>query len=272
MSTFEITTEMKIEAPASEMITIFGYGSLMDFKSAAHTMPTARNFRQGTLSNYQRVFSLVSIGRLRAKTANEVSKEMAALSVVHKNGCVVHGVLFEIPINELDAYLEREHRYHTIEVDIIPDNNKDSATPVRAWTVVSQTDEEYRTKCGSDEEYYSRVGQYYSGILWGRTDIYPLHSYLVTVLVAAFSLGGITLLDHLLDDTLCADLTTTIRQHCLDLLLGIHSDSLLCQHSLLKGLLGTTCLVPIACSADTTIAQKFSLAQYLLRELEDVSP
>jgi hypothetical protein len=240
----------------ADTVTIFGYGSLMDEVSAASTMPTACNFRRGTLKDYQRVFCLVSVGRIINGKANLETNELAALSVVPVIGQSVHGVLFQIPAGELDGYLEREHRYSTVEVSVA---DWVAGRSVRAVTAVSQTDFDYRVKCGSDEEYYLRVGQHYSGKLWSRTDILPMPEYLVGVLKAAHCLGGREYLDHLLEDTKCSDGVTSIRQHCLNLLLGLHGDPAVGEKSLLKRLL-----------EGTKISDTVSLANFILDQLQDI--
>lgn len=283
----------------ADRVIIFGYGSLMDERSAASTMPTAVNFRRGTLTGYQRVFGLVSISGIKTKRANVETNEIAALSVVPVEGSSVHGVLFEIPTHELGAYLEREHRYKTIEVDILEwngldDCNTNTSRNVKAWTVVSQTDDDYRTKCGSVEEYHTRAGQYYSGSLWTRDDIFPMPKYLVSVLLAAYTLGKSGYLTHLLDDTLCAN-GSTVRLHCLDVLFGVHNDTMLTQSDL-KELLSVSFIskdIPATttglhegedAAAAAAAAEEcegignqhvnnkgFSLADYLLVDFEDIS-
>jgi len=181
-------------------ISIFGYGSLMDRASALQTMPTAKNFYPAVLQNFERIYSLTSIAGIRDGSSNLESKEMAALAI-QPSQCEhaqVLGCIFEIPESELGAYLERENRYMPMEVgvDVVADLSDFSGEEkpavlrqTRAWTVVQQTDEQYRSTM-SPEEYYIRVGQYYDGKLWGRPDILPRREYSNSAIAAAQKLGG----------------------------------------------------------------------------------
>ena len=183
-----------------DYVTIFGYGSLMCPDSSRSTMSDAINFRRGALVGYQREFSLVSISGIRSGVADQDTLEIAALSVRPVNNvdckaiqnsdkCTpsssgrVLGVLFDIPSTQLLPYLEREHRYQVLQVEVhdwgdgaaaeekeeLVQSAEDDKVQcqntklVHAWTVVSQTDEHYKIKCGSPEEYHQRAGQYYSG-------------------------------------------------------------------------------------------------------------
>ena len=57
--------EQETEKKEQEVVTIFGYGSLLSPASAAATMPSLRNHRAGTLRSWRRVFSLVSVSAHR---------------------------------------------------------------------------------------------------------------------------------------------------------------------------------------------------------------
>jgi hypothetical protein len=132
---------------------------------------------------------------------------MAALAIRPHVGASVKGVVFEIPTDELEAYKEREHRYHAIQVLV------DDHCP--CWTVVEQTDDAYRANmAGSAAEWEHRIGQYYSdGPLWGRNDILPLRKYLTDVVLAAHTCGDASWLSNLLDGCLLADGITTVRAY-----------------------------------------------------------
>lgn len=215
-----IRVHTKAEANAVEpFVCIFGYGSLMDTRSAQATMPNARNFRPAVLFNYQRVFSLVSIAAIRNGNSRRDTLEMAALAIRPHAGACVKGVAFDIPGGEFEAYKEREHRYHAMQVmaDELPPAAVDGApgSKVTCWTVVEQTDDAYRAKMtGGDAEWQQRVGQYYNdGPLWGRDDIFPLRGYLADVVLAAHSCGDASWLVNLLDGCLLADGVTTVREY-----------------------------------------------------------
>lgn len=180
----------------SNLITIFGYGSLMTYQSVLMTMPHALNHRFATLYDYERVFDLVSISGIRTQKANLDTLEMAALSIRPQKHARVHGVCFDIPEEELAAYKEREHRYVVKEVLVEEDlsvsdsnaekrdNNDKSTTMTTAYTVVQNTDENYFREMPPSEK-YERVEQYYDSSLWSRTDIFPLRQYLINCVIAA---------------------------------------------------------------------------------------
>ena len=201
------------------MVTIFGYGSLMERSSAQKTMPSAKNFRRGKLMDYIRMFNLVSISGIRSGVANIMSKEIAALSIRTKTDSCVMGVLFDLPTEQLDGYLEREHRYKPIQASVWDESHNTNSI---AWTVVEQTDAEYLiNRCSNSEaEYFQRVKQYYDGSLWGRNDILPMPKYCITCLTAAYVLGGIDYINNMLDYTMLADNETSLRSYLSTLLLN----------------------------------------------------
>ncbi len=182
------------------MESVFGYGSLVDEKSAKRTMPSARNFRRAVLLDYMRVFSIVSISGLKLGKARPETNEVAALAVKSQPGGMVPGFLFEISSEDLALYLEREHRYRQERVSVrVLDNlekwdgqcptlldvtSAPSTENISCWTVVEQTDDEYLMSMpGGAAEWHERVGQYYGGRVWGRTDIYPMQPYMEHVVL-----------------------------------------------------------------------------------------
>jgi cation transport regulator ChaC len=189
----------------------------MSLDSIKRTMPSARNLCAGELMDYQRVFSLVSIYGIRAGISNFDTKEMAAVAIYPYAGSRVLGCLFEIDEDELDAYFEREHRYkrQQVQVAIRSENAKESNAVAyqTCWTVCGQTDEEYRSKIASEEEWHRRIGQYYSGSLWERRDILPMKQYLLDIVLATWNFKGTEWLINFLDDCMLADGTTSIRSH-----------------------------------------------------------
>jgi len=189
------------------MLSIFGYGSLMNYKSVLKTMPNAVNHRYGSLPGYQRVFSLISVGRIKAGLANWETMEVAALAIrpaaPDSPDAVVRGCIFEIPQDELEALREREHRYKIEQLDIIDHSKplqKHSGEPgmTRCYAVLEQSSEAYLATMTA-EEYDARVGKIYPrtpttgfaavacGELWGRLDIKPLRAYLTMCLQAAIA-------------------------------------------------------------------------------------
>ena len=82
--------------------------------------------------------------------------------------------------------------------------------PQLSWTVVENTDEKYRASM-APEEWEERIGQYYSGTLWGRTEIKPMRKYLTSCVSSALMLGGQIWLDSMLDSYLADG--TTVREY-----------------------------------------------------------
>ena len=161
----------------------------------------------------------MSISGIRNGLVNLETNEMAALAIRKSSDTTtVLGTVFDIPESELPAYLEREHRYKPLLVEVTIDIDK--ATPAEdvpssfssvrsAWTVVEQTDEEYRATM-SVEEYTERVSQHYDGMLWGRPDIFPMRKYSNEVIAAAHKLGGATWVENLILCTMLSDRNTRL--------------------------------------------------------------
>ncbi len=207
-------------------ISIFGYGSLMTYSSVLRTMPNAVRHRGGSITGYSRAFSLVSISGIRSGAADFDTMEVAALAVrpCSDPEAVVRGVLFDIPEDEFAAFVEREHRYRVVKlpvVDAADTDTKDSNGMGEAWVVVEQSDEQYKATMG-EKEYEQRVGRYYKGQLWGRSDIKPMREYLSNCIIAADAvdkeLGSHdnSHLTNFLDATVLADGTTTIREYVMN--------------------------------------------------------
>ncbi len=57
-----------------------------------------------------------------------------------------------------------------------------------AWIVVESSDDEYLLKLGGKEGWRRYVTPVYNGVLWGRSDVLPLRTYLVNVCRAAHEL------------------------------------------------------------------------------------
>lgn len=180
---------------AMTTVTIFGYGSLLSYQSVLSTMPNAINFRGATLNGYSRNFNLVSINGIRTGTADLLTMEMAALTIRKDASGFIKGCIFDIPDIELTPYLEREHRYVPIQVETIDEKTNQN---VLCWTVIEQTNDEYKNSMNADE-WQERVGQYYKGVLYGRTDILPMRDYLNNCLLFAYRLGGIIWLKNMLE-------------------------------------------------------------------------
>ena len=158
------------------------------------------------------MYSLVSIGGIRSGNANLETNEVAALAIQASPSDRVLGCLFDVPNCEIAQYLEREHRYKSISVQVYDYLSNNFVT---ALTVVEQSDNDYKASCGSEDEYFQRVGQYYQGSLWHRSDILPMKTYMVSCALAAHELGGSEYINNYLDGTYLADRSTTLRSYML---------------------------------------------------------
>jgi len=200
----------------------------MNYESVLKTMPNAKNHRYGTCSGYQRVFSLISVGRIKAGLANWETMEVAALAIRPSvPDAIVRGCIFEIPQNELPALQEREHRYKLVQLHIM-DHSKPEQGTTQCYAVVEQSNEAYRGSMTA-EEYQARVGNIYPliptagfaaaacGELWGRLDIKPLRAYLVMCLQAAIAVDA-SVHAHSLDlsDSVSAGVPTDFAANFLD--------------------------------------------------------
>lgn len=193
---------MSSSLSTNQFVTIFGYGSLMNIESAMRTMPSLTNFRKGILYGYRREYSLVSISGLKngavepyvaalaiRKVTDTTTATISSSTTTSNVNEKVIGCIFDIPECELEAYFIRESRYCRIQVEVTSydECNNIVSDCVVAWTVIEQTDEDYRTSLLRDNKLYEQeVGYIYpKGQLWGRSDILPLPSYFDLVLHAA---------------------------------------------------------------------------------------
>ena len=187
----------------NQFVSIFGYGSLMDVESAMRTMPSLTNFRKGILYGYRREYSLVSISGLKNGAVEPYVAALAIRKVIDSTSITttintsttskenekVIGCIFDIPECELEAQFIRESRYCRTQVEVTSydEYNNIISDCVLAWTVIAQTDEDYRASLLKDNKLYEHeVGYIYpQGQLWGRSDILPLPFYFDLVLKAA---------------------------------------------------------------------------------------
>jgi hypothetical protein len=75
---------------------------------------------------------------------------------------------------------------------------------------LNATDEQYRASM-SAEEWETRIGQYHSGNLWDRKDIFPMRAYLKSCITSSFSLGGKVWLESMLDSKIADG--RTVREY-----------------------------------------------------------
>ena len=190
------------------MVTVFGYGSLLDPSSAARTCPSVRDHRLAVLKGWQRAFSLVSMRSLRSGDADAASNRVAALAIRPAPGADCVGALFVIDKADFAELQVREHRYEMVTLPVLEAavRGGDGAGGelvhggvVQALAFVESTDEAYQEKCRVEDatgglapgtRYRELVGRHYAGRLWGRPDIFPVEAYLGLCLRAAGRLGG----------------------------------------------------------------------------------
>lgn len=86
---------------------VFGYGSLMNAASLAHSAPNARLLRPAVLKGYRRVFDFPNHHRTNPETGLPTS----ALVIRPDPHTQVTGMLIEVPEVECEALREREDGY-----------------------------------------------------------------------------------------------------------------------------------------------------------------
>ena len=192
------------------MPTIFGYGSLMNLESLRETCPSARNLRIGRLEGYIRVFNLVSVKRIRLQICTVESKEIAVVSVRPKEGATSLGVMFDIDEEDLSAYKLRERGYKFCFVPVV---ELDSSKEYTCLLCYENNEEDYRSLFQSPDEFHQQIGQYYTGQLWNRQDIFPIRRYLSLIRRSSFLLGGKDFHSHILDNSYLSDGSASIREY-----------------------------------------------------------
>ena len=199
-------------------VTIFGYGSLMDPSSVRRTMPSAARHRRGTLRNYARVFSLVSLSHIKWLAAGEgdaaaavQQKEIAAVALRPAPDAVVEGALFDIDVEEVEAYKTRERRYEFVTASV---REEEGGALVEALVCIESDDVRYKAKGTFAADSAGVIPELYDGPLWGVPNLLPAPRYLTLCRDAARVLGGGEMEERFLDQSLLADGRTTVRQYC----------------------------------------------------------
>jgi len=122
-------------------------------------------------------------------------------------------VLFEVDVEQLEGFYEREHRLNIIEA-VVEELHPPLTTGETKRALLCtdfKNDEEYiQCKCAGEEDYQRRVGDFYKGRLW-REDILPVRKYLSLCLSAAKAQSE-AFCDNFLDHSYLADRKTTIRR------------------------------------------------------------
>ena len=97
------------------MITLFGYGSLMNKESLKQTIPNATNFRPAKLFGFIRVFNFPSPFRL-----SEIDGKPCAVLNIEKSEWneYINGICFDINDKDLQKFMEREKGYELVKVNV----------------------------------------------------------------------------------------------------------------------------------------------------------
>jgi len=191
--------------------SIVGFGSLLSNRSALLSFPHLVNFRQGRLRNWRRIFAhSPAIFAVRG-IARFDTKEMSSLSVEECEGEELIVTIFEIPINELPAFYEREEEFRIVSVQVEKLNGEVENS--KALICAAWNDEDYkRERCNnSEEEFHKRYGRYGIQKIW-RNDILPCRLYLRHCVLAATKQGELVL-NNFLDHTYLGNRKTTIREY-----------------------------------------------------------
>ena len=192
-------------AHGGERVTIAGFGSLLSERSARYTMPSLSGFRQGVVKGFARYFQHTAPVFYERGIARPETGEVSSLSVEPTTGCEIVVTLFEVPLVELPAFVEREHEFRFSAVEV-------EGEAGLAIMCLAYTDARYRSeRCKDAEEYERRYGRHGVDRIW-RSDILPCRTYLRHCVLAAQNLGP-TAYASFMDATFLADRRTTVRAH-----------------------------------------------------------
>ncbi len=188
--------------------TVVGYGSLLNGHSVKHSFPGSSGFRAARVNGFVRIFNKVGVVFLEQGMADVAAGKMASCSTERHRDHHLLVSLFEISSGELAIFFEREHRFRFITVEAI---TRDGRTQ-QGIMCTRYDDPSYRSqRCGNEDEYQRRVGQFYQGQLW-RDDLLPCTPYLRYCLEAAGSMGP-EVYENFLDHSLLGDRQTSIRHY-----------------------------------------------------------
>ena len=187
-------------------LTVAGYASLVDERSARETVPTLRRFRRGTVRDHCRIFNLVSIINLSRGLAS--GRRLATATARPQRGSDLLVALFDLPLSELPALLARERR---LRVCCVPYEEAGGARG-HAALFGEYTHAEYLSeRCGGDlHAYHNEVGRWYPDGEIYRPDLLPVPSYVLRC-VRAHRVAGPAALANLLDESFLGDGETSLR-------------------------------------------------------------
>ena len=162
-------------------IKVFGYGSLLSQKWAEDMAGGLSGFQLVRVKGYRRIFNKVGIVFFQRYNILQDDLKVSSCATRYDGETEIVCSAFECSDEEFLKIYEREHRFRWILVDGIDSEGKFH----QGRMCTEYTDEDYLlNKCILEEEYHSRVEQYYQGKIW-RDDILPHTTYLRHCLKAA---------------------------------------------------------------------------------------
>ncbi|KAL4443866.1 hypothetical protein ABPG75_011603 [Micractinium tetrahymenae] len=209
---YELDDDFSGLACAEGLMTVAGFGSLLSETSARSTFPQLRNFRQGRLRGWRRVFAHQCDIFFARGIARPETREVSSLSVEEHPGSEIVVSLFEVEATpaSVAAFIEREHEFRFVAVEPL---RFECGSPIgrRAVVCARWNDDEYRWRRCPPHEWQRRYGKHGVTQIW-TDDVLPCRVYLRHCVLAAQRLGPAAF-QSFLDETYLADRVTTVRQH-----------------------------------------------------------
>ncbi|PSC69323.1 hypothetical protein C2E20_7169 [Micractinium conductrix] len=194
------------------LMTVAGFGSLLSETSARSTFPQLRDFRQGRLRGWRRVFAHQCDIFFARGIAHPETREVSSLSVEEHPESEIVVSLFEVEATpeSVAAFIEREHEFRFVTVEPLqPDGS--AAIGRRAVVCARWNDEAYRQRRCPPHEWQRRYGTHGFTHIW-TDDVLPCRVYLRHCVLAAQRLGFAAYASFL-DGTWLSDRRTTVRQY-----------------------------------------------------------
>ncbi|MCG8364287.1 MAG: hypothetical protein MJA27_13265 [Pseudanabaenales cyanobacterium] len=193
-------------------ITVFGYGSLLSQKWAEEMVESClSNFRLVRVKGYRRIFNKVGIVFFRRYNIPQDDLKVSSCATRYDGETEIICSAFECSGKDFLKIYEREHRFRWILVDGVDSEGRTH----QGRMCTEYTDEDYLlNKCILEEEYHSRVKQYYQGKIW-RNDIFPHTLYLRHCLKAAKQHSG-DVYNNFISTSYLSDGSTPISEYLVE--------------------------------------------------------
>ena len=208
-----------------EYVSIIGIGSLLSERSSRMTFPNLINFRMAKMTGYRRIFCHPAPIFYKRGIAKPDTKELSSLSAERlmntdydvdpklKNEIVIV-TTFQIPKDEIPAFVEREEEFDFSIVDVQDIENyingKDASCSGLLCT--RSTDAEFIKKHGIERFDEDCRAMGLSSIWDSPGEIYPCRLYLRHCLLAAKKLST-EAYENFLDTTYLYDRKTKLRSY-----------------------------------------------------------